>query len=191
MPHGPRRNTTKGYDTYEVVSALQKAVRRGQEVAAMYWFEELAGSGLFSWAASRLEVISQEDIGLADIYTVTYTALTMEQARRWYKLKKPEWRIAIGNAIRALCRSPKSREGDHFQAAVRLKHRSERLPIPDEALDKHTCRGKKMGRGLEHFRAEASRLVPAPAQEDRYEEDAYRFWRLEEKEKHPLLKGDI
>jgi hypothetical protein len=33
-----------------------------------------------------------------------------------------------------------------------------------------------MGRGLEHFRNESTKLVPSPKELDRYEEEAYRLW---------------
>lgn len=38
----------------------------------------------------------------------------------------------------------------------------ERYEIPDEALDRHTRRGRHMGRGMEHFLSEAARLIDPP-----------------------------
>ena len=34
--------------------------------------------------------------------------------------------------------------------------------IPDWALDQHTTEGRRMGRGLDHFRSEGAKLVPPP-----------------------------
>ena len=48
----------------------------------------------------------------------------------------------------------------------------ERLEIPDYALDKHTYRGKKMGRGLDHFFAEGAKLENQTV-EDPYEKKVY------------------
>jgi hypothetical protein len=34
--------------------------------------------------------------------------------------------------------------------------------IPDWANDQHTLAGRKLGRGLDHFRTEGAKLVPEP-----------------------------
>ena len=49
--------------------------------------------------------------------------------------------------------------------------------IPDWALDQHTQQGKRMGRGLDHFRREGAKLIPPPIG-DRYEDEAYRLLEL-------------
>ena len=84
-------------------------------------------------------------------------------------------RTVIGNAIRMMCRAKKERRG----RSLRCGHRGEQLKgfvpvIPDWANDKHTIEGKKLGRGMKHFREEGAKLVP-PAQKDAYEDDAYRL----------------
>jgi hypothetical protein len=60
----------------------------------------------------------------------------------------------VGNAIRMMCRSPKSRAGCHFAAAIGLRSMLEDFAptIPDWGNDQHTLAGKKLGRGLDHFR---------------------------------------
>jgi len=78
-----------------------------------------------------------------------------------------------------LCRARKSRETDHYQAAMRAKviadMRNDSVrATPDHALDKHTRRGKRMGRGIEHFRTEGAKLVPSAT--DEYETAAYAAW---------------
>ena len=50
---------------------------------------------------------------------------------------------------------------------------------PDWANDKHTAKGCKLGRGLDHFRSEGAKLVP-PAATDAYEGEAYRLLKLKE-----------
>lgn len=81
-----------------------------------------------------------------------------------------------------MCRAVKSREGDHFQASIGLRSILEEFTpvIPDWAVDMHTPRGKKMGRGLEHFLSEGCQLKP-PASPDRYECEARRMWELKAK----------
>ncbi|GIT16503.1 MAG: hypothetical protein CM1200mP38_1600 [Dehalococcoidia bacterium] len=54
--------TTSGYKYDESISALQKMIRRGDEVEAMYWAIELEGK-YHNDMWDRLEVISHEDIG--------------------------------------------------------------------------------------------------------------------------------
>ncbi len=104
-----------------------------------------------------------------------------QQASEWYDPKKlGKWRMAIGTAVRALCRAPKSREGDHFQGAVGLKSQlCGHVPeVPDFAHDMHTLAGRRKGRGLAYFREESTRLVPAPNEPDQYEDECYAMWKL-------------
>ncbi|WP_375784643.1 hypothetical protein ACE10Z_33685 [Bradyrhizobium sp. Pha-3] len=49
--------------------------------------------------------------------------------------------------------------------------------IPDWANDQHTLAGRKLGRGLDHFRGEGAKLVPPPTADDPYEDEAYRCGR--------------
>jgi hypothetical protein len=48
--------------------------------------------------------------------------------------------------------------------------------IPDWANDLHTLAGKKLGRGLDHFRQEGAKPIPGPVEPDPYIEQAYRLW---------------
>src|SRR5690606_25549785 len=91
-------------------------------------------------------------------------------------------RMPIGNAIRMMCRAKKSREGDHFHAAVGLANLLEgEVPeLPDWAFDQHTVEGRRLGRGLEHFRNESTKLHPPPKAPDPYEDEAYRLWALKQ-----------
>ena len=100
---------------------------------------------------------------------------------RWYDPDKlGASRLAIGNAIRLMCRAAKSREGDHFAAAIGLRSLLEDFAptVPDWALDQHTLAGRKLGRGMQHFREEGAKLVPPPAMKDAYEDEAYRLWAI-------------
>jgi replication-associated recombination protein RarA len=57
------------YDAFEVVSALQKCIRRGLEEDALYWAYELAESpntNYYSWLWARLKVIACQDVGPAN-----------------------------------------------------------------------------------------------------------------------------
>ena len=58
--------TVGGYAFYEVLSALQKSIRRGLEEDALFWATELYLSGYEIQAWRRLCIIASEDIGLAN-----------------------------------------------------------------------------------------------------------------------------
>lgn len=172
--------TINNLGAMEVLSAMQKHIRRGEEREAMLCLCELGhtSKAFFSMACNRLEIIAHEDIGLAAPDVVIFVAVSCEQARRLYKPdKKGQWRMILGNALRLMCRSKKSREGDHFQAAIGRKAELEAIAptIPDYAYDHHTARGRKLKRGLKHFRKESTKLVPA-AKKDAYEDEAYKVW---------------
>jgi len=69
---------------------------------------------------------------------------------------KPE-RLFLVHAVLVLVRSKKSRVVDHSLITMYAGERPE-LEIPDVALDKHTPKGKRMGRGFEHFFDEGGKL---------------------------------
>jgi hypothetical protein len=117
---------------------------------------------------------------------VPFVATAVAQAMRWYDAEKPgASRMAIGNAIRLMCRAKKSREGDHFAAAIGLREQLEGYvpTIPDWANDKHTLAGRKLGRGLDHFRKEGAKLVLEPTEPDLFVEEAYRLWAIKQQGK--------
>lgn len=182
MPLPPQ--TIKGYNTYEVLSAMQKDIRRGNESAALYWAIELTDSGFFAMAVNRLRVTAFEDIGIADKETVLFVVVCLDQAMTWKKANNDAWYLALADAVLALCRAKKSRISDSFQAAVMSARQKENLPMPDYALDKHTARGRRLGRGLDHFIQEGAQLSNEDAATpDPYLDEAVRFWKAEDEAK--------
>ncbi len=152
------RDTPNGYNPYEVVSAMQKCIRRGVEYDAYWWAHELMINSMVTWVWNRLEIISCEDVGMGDPH-----ALLVVQACRtaWEHVngekKDPgdwEWNI-LAQAVIYLCRAGKSRSADDLSHIVWLKKYArdpktrqptggtpERLRIPLVALDMHTRDGK-------------------------------------------------
>ena len=175
--------TKNGLAAMACVSAMQKSIRRGLEREAMEFACELihTSKGFHSMVCKRLEIISHEDIDTqADPAIVPFVATCVEQAMRWYTPEKiGASRMAIGNAIRMMCRAKKSREGDHFGIAVGFASQLDGYvpELPDWAFDHHTMKGKQMGRGLDFFRKVATKLEPKPPK-DRYEDEAYRMMEL-------------
>jgi replication-associated recombination protein RarA len=173
--------TIHGMNAFECVSAMQKCIRRGLEREAMEFVVELAHTSrnLATMVCNRLEIISHEDIGLADPFVVVFVRTACQQAMQWYDADKiGKWRMPVGNAVRLMCRSAKSREGDHFQAAVGLRSLMDgfKPEIPDFACDMHTHKGRSLGRGIEHFMEEGTKLVPPDAEPDIYRDEAYKYW---------------
>jgi replication-associated recombination protein RarA len=128
---------------------------------------------------NRLEVICHEDLDTAAApWVVPFVATALAQSRERYSKSIGEARLMVGNAVRVMCRSPKSRAGCHFAAAIGLRAQLEGFApeIPDWAQDVHTLKGKAIGRGLDHFRKEGAKLVPPPTEPDPYEEAAYALW---------------
>src|SRR5258705_3072712 len=111
-------DTKSGLPAMACVSAMQKAIRRGMEKEAMEFAVELihTSNAFHSMVCKRLEIISHEDIDTqANPLIVPFVATAVAQAMRWYDAEKiGKSRVAIGNAIRLMCRARKSREGDHF-----------------------------------------------------------------------------
>ena len=179
--------TKHGLSPFACISALQKYIRRGEELEAMQCAVEMMHSSkaFNSMVTKRLQVIAHEDCDTQkrpDV--VPFVHVACEQAKEWYDpdpKKMGKSRMAVGNAIRLLCRSPKSREGDHFNAATGWAEILEgfKPQLPDWIFDAHTTEGRRKGRGLKYFREESTKLVP-PAKKDRYEDEAYRLWAKKE-----------
>jgi replication-associated recombination protein RarA len=165
--------TKHGYPLDEVTSALQKCIRRAQVDEAMYWAVEMNESGFGAYAWRRLIVICSEDVGPADhMASVVIHALhenskvLREAVRSGSRAQSDYWKAlwpyeALLQAVTYLARAPKSREMCDAYPTIKMRQdKGDLLPIPDYALDTHTKRGRSMGRGMEHFRTEASKLIP-------------------------------
>jgi replication-associated recombination protein RarA len=150
--------TRHGRVPYDVISALQKAVRRSQPEQAAAFSIELCQSGYGAWCWSRLRVIACEDVSpeatglVADINAL---------AEQWKASKKGHDLdlLTVARAAVALALAPKSRVVD-WLVILHGAGNATPVEIPDEARDMHTRAGRKMGRGREHFAEEASRLIP-------------------------------
>jgi len=161
-------------EMYEMLSALHKSIRRGLEQEAGHWFFMIAEGGYYSAAANRLRICSHEDIGLADPGVVVFVKNAMDQADHWHKSKNDAWRLPVSNCILALCRARKSREADHFNFVMRGRIiKGPKKEVPDWAYDKHTQKGRKMGRGWDHFKKEGMKLDPP--YHDRYEDECFEY----------------
>jgi len=152
--------TTKhGYDHYELLSALQKCIRRGMDYEAVHFAIELEEfNPTMLW--NRLKIIASEDIGPANPAMPLLVDLMQKQyLTEKSKLAESTYKLFLVNTVVCLCRSQKSRITDDLLNIVYTERSHNKfLPIPEFALDMHTARGKAMGKGIEDFFSEGNRL---------------------------------
>lgn len=158
----PKQFTPHGYPLDEAISAVQKCIRRGDEENAWQWTLEVE-SRYYRYIWYRLEVIASEDVGPADPTIPILVATLRDQYFRMRDKKgQPSELLPLCHAVLALARAPKTRVVDDLLCHgidrwQRAGHRE--LDLPDVALDKHTTRGRDMGRGWDHFNDEGTRLA--------------------------------
>lgn len=188
---GYHLTTARGYDFFEVASALQKEIRRGNEEDAMHWALEL-GSKFSDFLWLRLGLIASEDIGPADnSISLLLHALEDNYRRVKKKSSRPAENIILAHAIIALCRAKKSRISDDLACCVshQIEDEGLKLAVPDYALDIHTRRGKQADRAWDHWATEGSRINNEEAGLNIYKEKALamrrKYGRLKAKEKGP------
>jgi replication-associated recombination protein RarA len=189
--------TRHGFNDDEVVSALQKQIRRGVEDDAFYWAFELCEDGEnekgFLSLKNHLMTIAYEDIGLGDPDIVLQTSIGIRDMERLFKINNERWRVILSYIILRLCRAEKSRISDHFTQYIHhvWKHKSPdemEVTIPDYALDMNTAQGNLIGRtkksdqGIEHFIEEGEILANEnPDIRDIYEQEAHNILRGEKR----------
>ncbi|CAI3395577.1 hypothetical protein CIRMBP1315_00864 [Enterococcus cecorum] len=168
-----RTKTRNGLNGDEVISALQKSIRRGKERdACEFAYEMYITSPQFEeklWR--RLLAISVEDIGMGNTNAPIFIH-SLNQMRKEFQYNEVDRAMFFVHAIRYLCQSEKDRSSDLLKNIVIKNFAMGYVPeIPDIAFDKHTTRGKKMGRGSEHFLNEASIVIPQKKVDNHYKEE--------------------
>ncbi len=90
---------------YDLLSCLQKSIRGSDPDATVFYLAKLLEGGDLISACRRLQVIANEDIGLAYPMAAVFTRAAVESAR---ELGLPEARIPLVNAAVMLATAPKS-----------------------------------------------------------------------------------
>lgn len=146
---GYELKTKNGYRLDEVVSALQKEIRLGNELMAKYWALEMNDSGYWRYCFRRMMVVAGEDCGLANpeamiLVSSTFSALlAQERVKKVFHIDNN----IIGFIAIYLARSPKSRHCDYLGGLIlKQKERGWKPEIPIYAIDVHTQRGKDLGK---------------------------------------------
>jgi len=263
-------STRYNFDHFELLSALQKSIRRSDPLRATFYAAEFMLSGQIQALYRRLLLYADEDIGLADPYVLPRLLEHWRTIERYHDKQGFPWKEPSPKAqkkmirmILELVQAPKSRLVDHAYwvghlgllesteaqvlhtmvhapnpmvvfdyldlsgeliqarkkafklrrkeqgsilhvvAATLIQHRgarssshqkisrqvvrawwaqafraqafraqafraqasraqASRLPIPDWALDRHTRRGKALGRGWRHFFDVGAQITPNP-----------------------------
>ncbi|MER2059260.1 MAG: hypothetical protein ABTA16_10585 [Niallia sp.] len=154
--------TRNGIPGDEIISALQKSIRRGlEEEAVTVAYEMYITSPEFEekmWR--RLLAISVEDIGFGEV-NAPILINTLNTMRQNFPYKDGDRPMFFVHAIRYLCQCTKERSSDWLKNIVIHEFEQGRKPvIPDFALDMHTNRGREQGKDILHFLEEASKVIP-------------------------------
>ena len=170
-----RTTTEHGLAADEVISALQKCIRRGMTDNALLlgWEMYVTSPEMEAMLWSRLCVISVEDVGLGNAQAPVLVETLFQMHQRYPRPEHDRFMFAA-HAIRVMAGGPKDRTTDEMASWAKQTIRlGERLPeIPDFALDMHTGRGQQMGRDYRWFVNEASRVIPELPDKDL----KYRQW---------------
>jgi replication-associated recombination protein RarA len=175
--------TRSGLKVGDVSSAIQKTIRRGDErLALRFALEFIPRYERYFWR--RLAGIAQEDIGISAMDVIMFVThqenqyfLWREDNRKGGTNRDGKCRLILANTIMAMCRAPKTRLADTMQCAVSQAMLHGWVPeIPDYVFDKHTQKGRQMGRGVDHWREEGCILIPDAELPDPYADEAYDWW---------------
>jgi replication-associated recombination protein RarA len=154
----------------EVISALQKEIRRGNvENAAMLAYEMVATSPELErklW--DRLAVISVEDIGFGEV-NAPLLIHALEELSHHFDYGTGDRALFAIHAVRYLATRQKDRSSDEMLNWIKysVNKQNARPSIPDYAVDMHTARGSELGRGLRHFLEQGAQIAPEWSERDK------------------------
>ena len=161
-----RLTTQRGYDLYEVASALQKSIRRADVKLAGYMALELFPR-YAEYAWRRLLTVSAEDChGLVtqEIKALYDSFQVINKGKKGEDLKG---RIFISKAVIILCTCGHNRDADILSNYIYDKkalisddeieclfdeiRKEPRVEMPEYVFDVHTSRGKRNGKTKQQF----------------------------------------
>lgn len=149
-----RVTSKRGYAADELISALQKSIRRGDTQLALLigreMFESSADLEEMMW--SRLAVISCEDAGDGSWNEPVVVNSLYQMHQRLDRGFGDRWLFAT-HAIRFLSERTKDRTSDEYANMTMhlINARDRPFEIPGYAIDVHTRRGQTEGRSVDDF----------------------------------------
>lgn len=151
----------KKWQLYE--SALIKSIRRGLVDDAVYWCSLLCKLGRDDTVWRRLQIHLSEDVGLADrnlpanvaALKSNYDVLKTRMAYISYE-GETAWVLPVVHAVMLVASAQKSRVVDHATIVHFLG--DEVREVPDYCIDYHSPKGRREGRGVDHFFNEAAKI---------------------------------
>ncbi|HBM15485.1 MAG TPA: hypothetical protein DD381_03960 [Lentisphaeria bacterium] len=166
MPPGydPWQNakTKNGFNADEVISGIQKSIRRSEveDAITFAWEMYITSEELENYMWKRLMVISVEDIGFGEL-RAPILIKTLNDIRKEFAYNAPDRPLFFVHAIRYLCSLEKDRSTDMLRNIVEKEFEKGKRPyIKDYVLDMHTKKGQEMGRDVNYFLDEASKVIP-------------------------------
>jgi len=136
--------TPGGYLLDEVRSAIQKALRIGEEERAAYWAMEMIEGGFWKYLLKVVQCVAVEDVGLGDPLAIVIVTAVKEAIEFKKEKKGLVPTEMIGFLILYLARAKKNREGDDFIEYIKAKRKAGwKLEVPEVALDAHCKRGRQ------------------------------------------------
>ena len=163
--------TKSGLNADEVISGIQKSIRRAEveDAIAFAWEMYITSEEMENYLWKRLMVISVEDIGFGEVNTPILIK-TLNDMRREFSYSAPDRPLFFVHAVRYLCAQTKDRSSDMLRNIIEKEFNNGRKPeIKDYMLDMHTKKGQAMGRDVNYFLNEASKVIPLkPGAHDKY-----------------------
>jgi len=98
--------TERSYNMFDLLSALQKDIRRGNEEQALFWAIELEKFD-YPMLWNRLMVIASEDFGVANPILPVVIKTLREQYEDALRRRNSSYRVFLTNAIIVLARNSK------------------------------------------------------------------------------------
>jgi replication-associated recombination protein RarA len=154
--------TSAGLPADEVISTLQKSIRRGDVRNAVLCALDMSATTpqLDTYLWDRLHVIAVEDVGFGRPDAIALIT-ALDTARQRFAAGSHDRALFTIHAVRLLAESAKDRSNDELANVIRADIEAGAQPaIPDHAIDMHTRRGQELGRGIEHFLTEGAIVEP-------------------------------
>jgi len=135
-----------GEEHYNLISALHKSVRNGDDSAALYWLARMMQAGEDgNYLARRLIRMASEDVGLADPFALR---IALDAAEAFERLGYPEGKVHLAQCAVYLARARKSNSVYlALQEAEADVERSAAEPVPLHLRNAPTSLMKEAGYG--------------------------------------------